>query len=169
MKKIVLTLACFISAGMFAQQSLEKGGIQINAGIGTSSWSTPIYAGLDYGVHEDITIGLEGSYQSYDYGGLGLSTTDKFTIIGIGVNANYHFNEVLDIPEKWDLYAGVGFNYYKWSYGGTSNYLGVDFSGTSFGGQLGARYFFTEKFGLNAEFGGGGSTSGGKLGVTFKL
>jgi len=37
------------------------------------------------------------------------------------------------------------------------------------GGQIGGRYYFTEKFGVNLEFGGGNAYSGGKLGISIKL
>ncbi|WP_173968473.1 hypothetical protein [Flavobacterium collinsii] len=40
----------------------------------------------------------------------------KFSLIGIGANRNYDFNRILEMPSKWDLYAGSGFNYYIRSY-----------------------------------------------------
>jgi outer membrane immunogenic protein len=35
--------------------------------------------------------------------------------------------------------------------------------------QVGGRYYFNEKFGLNLEFGGGNYVSGGKFGISLKL
>ncbi|WP_366185107.1 hypothetical protein [Flavobacterium ovatum] len=35
--------------------------------------------------------------------------------------------------------------------------------------QIGGRYFFTDRFGINLQFGGGNVTSGGKIGITYKL
>jgi outer membrane immunogenic protein len=165
-KNILLTMLCLVSLGAFAQGSLEKGGLQLNAGLGTSGWGTPVYVGLDYGIHEDITLGGELSYRSNSetYG----SNKYKSSIIGIGANGNYHFNRVLDIPSKWDFYAGLGLNYYIWSYD-NDLYKGSDDSDIGIGAQVGGRYFFTDKFGVNLELGGGNATSGAKIGITYKF
>ncbi len=145
----------------------DKGDFQINAGVGVSGWGVPVYAGLDYGVADDITVGAEVSYRSYtessfftDYG---------FTIIGIGANGNYHFGRILKIPKEWDVYGGLGLNYYIWNYDGVGNYFGANNSGISLGGQVGARYFFNKHFGVNAELGGASATSAAKIGITYKL
>jgi len=37
------------------------------------------------------------------------------------------------------------------------------------GAQIGGRYYFTQKVGINLELGGGNAFSGGKIGLTFKL
>lgn len=164
--KILLAIICLVSIGAFAQGSLEKEGLQLNAGFGTSGWGTPVYVGVDYGIHQDITLGGELSYrsdsQTYE------SNKYKSSVIGIGVNGNYHFNRVLNIPSKWDLYAGLGLNYYIWSYD-NDMYKANDNSDIGLGAQLGARYFFTDKFGVNLELGGGNATSGAKIGITYKL
>ena len=67
-KNIFIALVSLTAWGAFAQSPLEKGRWQLNAGLGTSGWGTPVYLGFDYGAHRDITIGIEGSYQSHDYG-----------------------------------------------------------------------------------------------------
>jgi outer membrane immunogenic protein len=165
-KNMLLAIVSLVSLGAFAQGSLEKGGLQLNAGVGTSGWGTPIYVGLDYGIHEDITIGGEVSFRSDSkvYG----SNKYKSSAIGIGVNGNYHFNRILDMPSKWDLYAGLGLNYYIWSYD-NDLYQTNDNSDIGLGAQVGARYFFTDKFGINLELGGGSATNGAKIGITYKF
>ena len=45
--------------------NLDKGGLQLNAGVGVSGWGIPVYVGLDYGVTDEITVGGELSYR-YD-------------------------------------------------------------------------------------------------------
>lgn len=159
-------MLCLVSIGAFAQGSLEKGGLQLNAGFGTSGWGTPVYVGLDYGIHKDITLGAELSYRSDSnvYG----ANKYKSSAIGIGVNGNYHFNSVLNMPSKWDLYAGLGLNYYIWSYD-NDLYKTSNSSDIGLGGQVGARYFFTNKFGVNLELGGGSATNGAKIGITYKF
>jgi outer membrane immunogenic protein len=65
------------------------------------------------------------------------------------------------------LYAGanVGFNIYH----SPDDYNGDDVSGLGLGLQVGGRYYFHKKTGINLEFGGGNAFSGGKLGLTIKL
>ena len=114
MKKHLLSLSFLLfSSLIFAQSPIAKGESQINAGVGLSSWGVPLYFGLDYGVHPDITIGGELSYRSYN---------DKYanvsydhSVIGISGNGNYHFNRILEIPKKWDFYAGLNLGFYIWN------------------------------------------------------
>ncbi|MGG5210164.1 outer membrane protein [Chryseobacterium sp. MIQD13] len=150
-------------------QRVQKGEAQINAGIGFSSgWGMPVYAGLDYGVHNDITVGLEGSYSTEKYTG-----NIKGSWFGIGVNGNYHFNSLFKIPNKWDIYAGVTLAYNSFSYKfedqDFDDYYDGDSSGVGFAGQAGARYYFTDHFAVNVEFGGGTVASGGKAGISYKF
>ena len=146
-----------------AQPSLAKGGKQLNAGIGFSGWGIPIYVGMDFGVHRDITIGFEGSFRSYNQKFTG--TKYNSTIIGLSGNGNYHFNTLLNIPRNWDFYAGLNIGFYFWS--SPSDYPGAGSSGLGLGGQIGGRYFFKNNFGLNLEFGGGNAFYGGKFGITY--
>jgi len=166
MKKQILTFAILLFASLsFAQSPLENGKLQLNAGVGFSSWGIPLYVGVDYGVHTDITIGGEFSFRSYSETIIG----DKYkaTIIGISGNGNYHFNRILNIPSKWDLYAGLNLGFYFWNTSG--DYPGSSSSGVGLGAQIGGRYFFSNKFGINLEFGGGNAFSGGKFGITYKF
>jgi len=60
MKRIFFSLACLLlSANLFAQGPVAKGQAQLNAGLGLSSWGLPIYVGVDFGVHPDVTVGGE--------------------------------------------------------------------------------------------------------------
>jgi hypothetical protein len=169
MKKIALFLAVFAFGFANAQAPLEEGGVQLNAGFGTSGWGTPVYLGLDYGIAPNFTLGGEVSYQSYNHDyGYGYNYTYKSTIIGIQGNVNYHFNEVLNIPSEWDFYGGANLNYYSWStkYDGNSvDYDGADNFGL--GLQVGGRYFFSDNFGVNLQLGGGNVVSGAKIGITY--
>ncbi len=166
MKKIFLVMVMIFALGkVFGSNALANGQSQFNAGVGFSSWGVPVYIGLDYGVHRNVTLGGEVSFQSYQ---------DKYndnkydhSIIGISGNGNYHFNNVLDIPSNWDFYAGLGIGFYIWN--SPDEYDGSHTSGLGVSGQLGGRYYFSEKFGVNLEFGGGNVISGGKFGITLKL
>jgi outer membrane immunogenic protein len=167
MKKIsiVLAVVLFSAFAVYGQAPLRKGEKQLNAGIGFSDWGLPLYLGLDFGVHQDITVGMEGSFRSYSESWKG----DYYShnIFGFSGNGNYHFNTILQIPHDWDFYAGLNLGFYIWT--SPSNYYGSHSSGLGLGGQVGARYFLNQKFGLNLEFGGGNAFSGGKFGITVKL
>jgi len=112
-----------------------------------------VYGGIDFGVHPDITVGGE----------ISLRIGDGYNIIGFAGNGNYHFNRILSIPAKWDFYAGLSVGYYKLVTDADYNYGGLGWAG-----QVGGRYYFNEKFGINLEL-GGGNISGGKIGITMKL
>lgn len=166
MKKttLILLLAIGTLTGL-AQYPLQKGENQLNAGFGFSSWGLPVYVGLDQGIHKDISIGFEGSFRSYrekwkDY-------RYNHTVFGLAGNFNYHFNSLFEMPSSpWDLYAGLSVGFYIWS--SPNEYIGSHASGLGFSGQAGVRYFFNSKAAINFEA-GGGSFSGGKIGVTIKL
>ncbi|OBX20978.1 uncharacterized protein DUF3575 [Gelidibacter algens] len=163
MKKQILLLGALFAFGLTnAQAPLEKGDTQLNAGFGISGWGTPVYAGVDYGIAPNITVGAEGSFRSYSQTGF------KSSIIGLQANGNYHFNEILEIPSEWDVYAGASTNYYIWNTDSRYESL-AEGSGFGIGIQIGARYFFSKTFGINLEGGGGNATSGGKLGITYKF
>lgn len=165
MRKNVLLIAfALVASFTFAQGTLGEGNLQANAGLGFSGWGVPLFAGLDYGITDEITVGGEVSYRSNSVASV------KWTAIGIFANANYHFNKILKIPSEFDVYAGASLGYYNWSSNiKIPNTSKASYnSGIGFTGQLGARYFFNDQFGLNLEF-GAGNVAGGKLGITYKL
>jgi outer membrane immunogenic protein len=166
MKKLLFIVLSVLAVNtMFAQCPIKVGQAQFNAGVGLSSWGIPVYAGLDLGVHKDVTIGGEVSYRGYRESYLGKKYSHS--ILGISGNANYHFNHVLKIPTTWDFYAGLNIGYYIWNSG--AGYPGDGVSGLGLGGQVGGRYYFTDNVGINLEFGGGNAFSGGKFGLSIKL
>lgn len=169
MKKLAFLLSVFAFGFTYAQAPLEEGSLQLNAGIGTSGWGTPVYVGVDYGLAPNFTLGGEVSYQSYSEN-LGYGGDLKSSILGLQVNGNYHFNEVLNIPSEWDFYAGANLNYYSWSskYNGTT-YNNPSANNFGLGLQVGGRYFFNDKFAINLQLGGGNVVSGAKIGITYKL
>lgn len=172
MKKIIL--AALLATGTLAfAQRIQKGESQINAGVGFgSNYGVPVYVGFDHGVHPDITVGAQASFASKNYSSPGYNDF-KGSWFGIGINANYHFNTLLSIPNNWDVYAGATLAYNSFTYYWPNNSEIKGFAGSSsgvgFAGQVGARYYFTDKFGLNIEWGGGTVASGGKFGISYKL
>lgn len=166
MKNLLLVIAFILVTGFaFGQNSTRNGSNQLNLGVGLSGWGVPFYIGIDHYVSQDITIGGEFSYRNYNehY----KTYYYDHSIMGFSGNANYHFNRVLSIPSNWDLYAGLNLGFYVWN--SPDDYVGNHNSGLGLGGQVGARYFLSNKVGLNLEFGGGNAFSGGKFGITVKF
>ena len=166
MKRIlsILFFMIVVSAAN-AQNPLPKGKSQLNVGVGLSGWGIPVYLGIDHGISTDFTLGGELSYRSYNenWG----NNKYRHGITGISGNLNYHFNRVLKIPKEFDLYAGANIGFYVWS--SPDSYNGDHTSGLGLGGQVGGRYYFNDKLGLNLEVGGGNAFSGGKFGLTIRL
>lgn len=166
MKLKLLTVVLLMASGtLFAQSPIAKGQAQLNTGFGFSSWGVPVYLGLDFGVHPDITIGPEISFRSYHDNFSGHRY--NHSVVGLSGNANYHFNRVLNIPSNWDFYAGANLGFYFWN--SPNDYDGSHSSGLGLGAQVGGRYYFSDTVGINLEFGGGNAFSGGKLGLSFKF
>ena len=185
MKKILFLAGLFMAAATAsAQADLGKGNLQLNAGTGISGWGIPVYVGLDYGVTDEITVGGELSYRydtsSYairaNFGRFGEYRSDKITYrhhtFGVFTNGNYHFNRLLRLPRQLDLYAGASLGFFFGSVTsseGNIKYTGDDYSGFSAALQTGARYFFTDNFGVNLDLSGGVLTSGAKAGITYRF
>lgn len=167
MKKIIVVIAlAFLSiSSTFAQAPLSKGEKQFNAGVGLSGWGIPIYAGMDFGVFKDITVGFEGSFRYYHESWYGTDYTSK--IFGFYGNGNYHFNTLLKIPSNFDVYAGLNLGFYIWS--SPAHYPGSGTSGLGLDAHVGGRYFFKDNFGINLELSADpfGNLGGGKFGITY--
>lgn len=160
----------FISTAAFSQAPLEEGGVQLNGGVGVSDWGgVPVYFGVDYGIARDWTIGGQLSFQTDDepYHHNDIYYDGDSSAIGIGANGNYHFNRILNMPSKFDFYAGANVTGYIWNYDNKDYHPGYDT--LNVGVQVGGRVFFNDHFGLNLELGGGSSVSGAKFGITYKI
>jgi len=155
MKKFALTIcALSIVAFSFGQSTIDQSKMQFNAGVGLSSWGIPLYAGVDYWMTSDITLGLEASFR--------YNLWSRYAVVGGSANGNYHFNTILDLPENLDVYAGISAGPY-FDLGG---YWARPFH-VGFYGQIGGRYKINDKMWVQAEL-GGGTFSGGKIGITFR-
>ena len=115
------------------------------------------YIGVSYEIPlgKDITIAPVASTN------LGL---DYLTL---GVKSNYYFDTLLKLPSAWDVYAGAGAGF---AIGLGNNDNDNHKNDLDLGLQVGGRWFWSDKWGVYVEF-GGGHTSGGSagVGVTMKL
>ncbi|RLD78005.1 MAG: hypothetical protein DRJ10_11035 [Bacteroidetes bacterium] len=162
MKKIALLTVFLIMAFMV---NAQKGQKQFNAGLGFAHNVIPVYIGFDYWVHEDISIGGEIGWRRESYNETNNTPAYYETTWNFLFNSNYHFSRILEIPKKFDPYAGLNIGLYYYDYDGyTSNT-----SGLGMGVQIGFRYYFTDKFAAGIEFSGGNRVSDGKIGISLKF
>jgi hypothetical protein len=150
MKKITLILTVLLFTGLVwaqdGQAPLSKGDKQLNFGLGFSGRGLPAYVGMDFAVHNDWTVGPVAKVVIDEDFGFGL--LGRF---------DYHWNRLIGIPSEWDFYAGASLGFIS----------GDDFD-VDLGLQVGGRWYWSDKWGLNLEF-GGGTGYGGSLGVSMKL
>ena len=144
----------------------------VTAGIGFSGWGIPIFGRFEIGVAENISVGGGISWQGYNETYTGVKW--HHSIFGITGRGSYHFNELIELPDEWDLYAGlgIGFLFTSSTYKGTATPFDYDGSVPSdffIDIHVGGRYFINDKIGVNLELGGGTGLSGGSIGVTFLL
>ncbi|WP_326981670.1 DUF6646 family protein [Chryseobacterium sp. MYb264] len=146
MKKLVfMFMVIFMGATASAQAWTGKGDQKINLGLSAWGYGTGIAATYDYGLNKLISVGAGANAYFDNY-----KDNDKDNRVFIFGRLNFHLQDALDLPSKWDIYPGVDVGV-----------LGKDFG---IGAHIGAKYFFTEKFGVFAEVGNNGS-----LGVSFNL
>ena len=130
MKKIFLILALVMTTVATAQVYTGKGDQKFQVGADFQTGSTGVQATYDYGIGENISFGLTAAYA------LGIDDDvdvdfDERAILRLRFNAN--IGNVINVDPNLDIYPGLGFS--------TKN----------FGGHLGARYFFTDGFGVYTE------------------
>lgn len=133
MKKITL-IAILLTAGFVNAQAFKgKKDTKFQVGMSMQEYATGIVTTADYGLGENISVGASVSYL--------LNTTERAGTPNFGdrfdakVRFNANIGNVLDISDKFDFYPGLD--------------LGL----RNFGAHFGARYFFTQGFGIYSEAG----------------
>lgn len=139
----VLGVLALSSVALAGEAPLSPGQLAFNGGVGLGRAPLPLYAGLDVSVHRDVTLGGDLFVST---GGGGIAAMGR---------GDYHWNRLLGIPREGDLYLGLGLVLGDW--------------GLYARGQLGGRWFFNDRVGLNLEVGGATKEVGGLFGVTVKL
>ena len=152
MKKIFTLFSVLAVTLIMAQAPLDKGQKQLDMGLGVSGYGLPTYIGMDWAVHPDVTLGGVVSFN-----------LDGFDYIVPTFRADYHFNTLIGIPPEFDFYAGANLGFLIW-FGNEVD----DISGLQLGFQVGGRWYWNDKWGLNLEF-AGGTGWGTKLGVSMKF
>lgn len=133
MKRIFTLLVVLATTIATAQTAFSgKGDTKLNIGANLQDGGSGIQASVDFGLGENFSFGVLGGYL------LGVSEVlgekpkfgDRFDA-KIRVSAN--LGSVLNVSDAFDVYPGL------------------NLSLKNFGGHLGARYFFTDGFGLFSE------------------
>jgi hypothetical protein len=187
-RMILLSLVLALMLPFFslnAQTStFKQGDLVFSAGLGIgatygaywgSSYNTsvpPIFISGDYCLREDLgpgNLGVGGilAYSAYKYE----PSPDwgyKYSTLFIGVRGTYHFTDLVD---KMDLYGGITLGGKIVNDKGYGDYGGYEYNtnGSSALVELfaGARYYFSDQFGVMSELGYGIAWL--KLGVAFKF
>lgn len=134
MKKILFTIlllasACFVNAQAFK----GKGDTKFQVGANIQDGGTGITSTVDFGIGENMSFGFQATYMLSANNFL-----DEKPNFGDRADVRARFNanlgNVINVDEKFDVYPGLD--------------LGL----RNFGAHLGARYFFTDGFGVYTEF-----------------
>lgn len=158
-----------------------KGYKQLNFGIELQGYGIPVYAGMDFGVGEFITVGpriiLETQGDSYSH--MGYDVSSRTTLAVPSFRGDYHFSgHINGLPPELDIYGGLtlGFAIVRSSLEWRKDGKLVDpqpepskpSANPKLWGQLGARYFFAENWGVQLEFGSLGRGDGA-IGMTYRF
>ena len=130
MKNLVLIIA-LISISFVNSQAFEgKGDQKFQIGANLQDEATGINLSYDYGLGENISIGISSSYSLSIDSRLDADFGERFDLKG---RFNANLGSVLNIDENFDFYPGLSLSL------------------KNFGGHVGARYFFSEGFGIFTE------------------
>lgn len=142
MKKLLTATALSIVLFFSANAVFAQAYQQLNIGFVGVSYEIPIAT--------DITIAPA------------VGTDFNFNHLSLGVKANYYFDTLFGLTEPWDVYGGVNLGYGL----GLNN----NADGFAFALQVGGRWFWSDKWGVYVEAGGGNlDGAGGGIGVTMKF
>jgi len=181
MKRIVLilVLAFVVGGGLFAvdwksyPDSIQPGNFLINVGVGLGevygdAVIPPLSLIVDYGLPiGGLPFTVGGMFSFATSKDRYMAVDWEYTYMVFAARLSYHPDFGV---KKLDAYATLTLGYYIWSWKVPSGvYKGsYDDGAFYFGGNLGARYFFTEKFGAFLEL-GYSSLTYATIGLAIKL
>ncbi len=142
MKKVLTIIA--LAGVLFLESNSASAQAQKYLNIGGAG--TGFYGSIEFPVSSAITL---APLFSTDY---------NFNSLVFAGKGNYYLDNVFDLDSAWDIYAGVNLG---WR-------LETGNDGFNWGLQVGARWFWSDKWGINGEVGGGSGVLGG-VGLTMKM
>lgn len=136
MKKII-TLSLLLSFGLMNAQAFKgDGDVKSQIGLDIQDGGTGIFISSDFGLGENISLGLSANYllsvRTNPLNGENPSFGDR---VDLKARFNANLGNVMQLEPNMDIYPGLD--------------LGLK----NFGAHLGFRYFFTDGFGLFGEAG----------------
>ena len=130
MKNILTIMALFSFIHINAQAFYGKEDSKFQIGVNFQHNATSINVAYDYGLGENFSIGLSSSYALGVPEAIDAKFDDR---IDLKARFNANIGSVLNIDENFDFYPGLNFNL------------------KNFGAHAGARYFFSDGFGVFSE------------------
>ena len=144
--KRILTILTFVGATFFVTTNANaQAQSQLNLGLIGASYEIPVASA--------ITI-APAAFTNFD-----------LNYLTLGVKGNYYFDDLFGLSEPWDVYGGANVGF-----GIAMNDKNGHASGIDLGLQIGGRWFWSDKWGVYAEIGGGklGGAAYG-IGITMKM
>lgn len=130
MKKLIIII-CLLSISLANAQAFKgKGDNKLQIGVNLQDGATGLNVSYDVGMGENISLGISSTYAINVLKGLDADFGDRFDL---KARFNANLGSVLNIDENFDFYPGLSFSL------------------KNFGGHIGARYFFSDGFGVFTE------------------
>ncbi|RSK41683.1 DUF6646 family protein [Mangrovimonas spongiae] len=143
MKNLLVIIALLSFAFVNGQAFSGKGDQKLQVGANFQDSATGVNVSYDLGLGENISVGITSTYALGIANGLeddvvvnGETIVEKADFLDrfdLKARFNANIGNVLNIDENFDLYPGL------------------NLSLKNFGGHVGARYFFTDGFGVYSE------------------
>jgi opacity protein-like surface antigen len=155
-----------------ASAQFNKGDKQFNLGVGIGSLGAN--TSIEYGIMDDLGVGLFASYERPSTGLIGAIAGVRYSYneISIGPRAAYHLGRVLNLnDDKFDVYVAGGvlgrFTSYNNDYWQAVGLTRTTSTSISLLARVGARMTLSDKMAGFAEIGSGGSWV--QAGISFKF
>lgn len=130
MKKLIV-IVCLLSVSLVSAQAFRgKGDNKLQVGANLQDGATGLNVTYDFGMGENISLGISSTYAMNVLEALDADFGDRFDL---KARFNANLGSVLKIDENFDFYPGLSFSL------------------KNFGGHVGARYFFSDGFGIYTE------------------
>jgi len=131
MRTILVLAVVLLSTSMINAQAYRgKNDSKFQVGANFQDNGTGLNVSYDYGIGQNISLGISSTYLLDINDRIDADFVDR---LDIRARFNANIGNVLEIDENFDFYPGLS--------------LGLK----NFGGHLGARYFFTDGFGIYTE------------------
>ncbi|MDY0083085.1 MAG: hypothetical protein RBR74_07885 [Ignavibacteriaceae bacterium] len=175
MKRLLFVFLISVLCTSFSNAQFSPNKHHLGPSVGFSFLGSTPQFGLNYEYGMDVKdfglIGIGGIARYWSYSEGAGSWGWKYTDILIGVQANYHF-KISD--GKFDPWLGVTLAYdagsVSWDGPSGQSFATPTYGGMFFGGNAGARYWFSPAIAVAARLGFGSLGYGGlDLGVDFKF